>query len=150
MRRNMTSQPRRPRRAARCLRRTYSPLVERLETRLAPANADVLSFHNNLFLNAQNLLEETLTPANVNATSFGKLVSQPVDGPIYAQPLYKANLTIGGTPHNVAFVATEHDSVYAFDVVDSPTLGVTISQLWQTGFIDPAHGITPIPASELG
>jgi len=150
MRRNMTSPPRRPRRAARCLRRTYRPLVERLETRLAPANADVLSFHNNLFLNAQNLQEETLTLANVNPTSFGKLVSQPVDGPIYAQPLYKANLMIGGTPHNIAFVATEHDSVYAFDLVDSPTLGVTVSQLWQTSFIDPAHGITTIPASELG
>ena len=69
----------------RARRRVYRPSVERLEPRLAPANADVLSFHNNLFLNAQNLQEETLTPANVNATNFGRLVAQPVDGPVYAQ-----------------------------------------------------------------
>jgi hypothetical protein len=131
-------------------RRTCRPFLERLETRLAPANADVLGFHNDLFLDAQNLQEETLTLANVNPASFGKLVSQPVDGPIYAQPLYKANLMIGGTPHNVAFIATEHDSVYAFDIVDSSTAGITLSQLWQTSFINPAAGITPIPASELG
>jgi hypothetical protein len=141
-----------PRRAVRPSphRRVYRPFVERLEARLAPANVDVLSFHNNLSLNAQNLQEEALTLADVNATSFGKLVSQPVDGPIYAQPLYKANLMIGGTPHNVAFVATEHDSVYAFDLIDSPTDGVTVNQIWKASFINPAAGVTPIPASELG
>jgi hypothetical protein len=132
------------------VRKTFRPRLERLETRLAPANADVLSFHNDSFLTGQNLQEEVLTPANVNATSFGKLFSQPVDGPIYAQPLYKANLMIGGTPHNVAFVATEHDSVYAFDLVDNPVTGLSATQLWKTSFINTAAGITPIPASELG
>jgi hypothetical protein len=140
-------QPRRPRRT---VRRAFRPAFESLEVRLAPANADILSFHNDPFLDAQNLQEETLTLTNVNATSFGRLFSQPVDGPIYAQPLYKANLTIGGTPHNVAFVATEHDSVYAFDLVDNPITGVTVTQLWRTSFINPTAGITPIPASELG
>jgi hypothetical protein len=131
-------------------RRRHWPRLEALELRLAPANVDVLSFHNDPSLDGQNLQEETLTLSNVSATNFGRLVSQPVDGPLYAQPLYKANLMIGANPHNVAFVATEHDSVYAFDFIESPTAGLTVNQLWKTSFIDPANGITPIPASELG
>jgi hypothetical protein len=79
----------------------FRPVLETLEWRLAPANVDVLSYHNDTFLTADNLQETTLTPSNVNPTNFGKLFSQPVDGYVYAQPLYKANLTIGGTPHNV-------------------------------------------------
>src|SRR5689334_20278845 len=50
-----------------------------------------------------NLKETTLTPANVNAAQFGKLFSYPVDGSVYAQPLYLANVSIGGTPHNVVY-----------------------------------------------
>jgi hypothetical protein len=58
------------------------------------------------------LQEVILTPANVNASSFGKLFSKLVDGHVYAQPLYKANLNNPGQGvHNVAFVATENDSV---------------------------------------
>jgi hypothetical protein len=132
------------------LRRRRWLHLEALEPRLAPANVDVLSFHNDAFLSGENLQEETLTPANVTAASFGRLVSQPVDDPVYAQPLYKANLMIGGTPHNVAFVATERDSVYAFDLIDDPINGLRVQQLWKTSFIDPANGITPIGASELG
>jgi hypothetical protein len=73
---------------------------------------DVLSAHNDTFLSGQNLMEVILTPANVNASSFGKLFSKPVDGCVYAQPLYKPNLNNPSLGvHNVAFVATEHDSV---------------------------------------
>src|SRR5580658_7859124 len=64
----------------------------------------------------QNTHETELTPANVNVNSFGKLFSHPVDGSVYAQPLYVPGLTMSdGKVHNVFFIATEHDSIYAFD-----------------------------------
>jgi hypothetical protein len=130
--------------------RTYQPFLESLETRLAPANVDVLSAHNDGFLSGANLQEETLTPANVNAAGFGKLFSQPVDGYVYAQPLYKANLSIAGGTHNVAFVATEHDSVYAFDA-DSATAGPYGNGLyWKTSFLNPALGVTTVPYWDVG
>jgi hypothetical protein len=66
-----------------------------------------------------NQQEYALTPASVRATSFGKLFSCPVDAPVYAQPLWVANLNIGGGVHNVLFVATMHDTVYAFDADNS-------------------------------
>jgi hypothetical protein len=125
-------------------------VLEKLEDRLAPANVDILSGHYDLQLHAQNLNETTLTPANVNATNFGMLANISIDGQAYAQPLYKHGLMINGTPHDVAFVATEHDSVYAFDIVTNPTTGaVTISQLWHNSYIDPANGITTTPYQEL-
>ena len=53
-----------------------------------------------------NLSETTLTAANVNVKQFGKLYSYPVDGAVYAQPLYLANVMMSGTPHNVVYIAT--------------------------------------------
>lgn len=97
----------------------------------------------------QNLQETILTPANVNVSQFGKLFSQPVDGKVYGQPLYVPNVSIPGLgTHNVVYVVTEHDSVYAFDA-DSNT-GMNSAPLWKTSLIDPAKGITPIPAGDTG
>src|SRR5260221_1227287 len=90
-------------------------IAERLEFRRL-LSADVLTYRNNNSRTGADLNESILTPQNVNSTDFGQLFNDPVDGYVYAQPLYKANLPIPfqGT-HNVVFVATEHDSVYAID-----------------------------------
>jgi len=104
----------------------------------------VLTYHNDNARTGQNLTETSLTPQNVNAASFGKLFSVPVDGAVYAQPLYVANVSIPGqATRNVVFVATEHDSVYAFDAdASSPPL-------WHVSFIDPANGITTLSPADV-
>ena len=83
--------------------------------------------------------ERKLTPQNVNANSFGEIFSVPLDGWAYAQPLYVEGLSIGGAKHNVVFVATENDTVYAFDA------GRPGPPLWQRSFLGP--GITTGPIS---
>ena len=100
--------------------------------------AGVFTQHNDIGRTGQNLSESILTPTNVNTASFGKLFSQSVDGYIYAQPLYVPNVTIAGGTHNVIYVATEGDSVYAFDA-DSNT-GTNAGLLWHASVIDTAHG----------
>jgi hypothetical protein len=92
--------------------------------------AGVFMHHNDAARTGQNLKEYALTTANVNSSTFAQLFSCPVDGQLYAQPLYMANLLVGSVKHNVVFVATEHDSVYAFDA-DSPSC----VQLWKTSFL---------------
>lgn len=106
-------------------------------SRLLFAQTDVLTQHNDIGRTGQNLTETILTPANVSGAPFGKLFSLPVDGQIYAQPLYVSKLTIEGKSHRVVFVATEHDSVYAFDA-DSGG-----SPLWYANLLDTAHGAAP-------
>jgi|HubBroStandDraft_6_1064221.scaffolds.fasta_scaffold13436_3 hypothetical protein len=105
----------------------------------------VATYHNDNFRTGQNTLETLLTPDNVNAAHFGKLYSFPVDGYVYAQPLYMPQVAIPGNGiHNVVIVATQHDSVYAFDA-DSPTP----MPLWQVSFLNPDAGITTLAASDV-
>ena len=103
--------------------------------------AGVFTQHNDSGRTGQNVNETALTPANVNSTSFGKLFAQTVDGQVYAQPLYVPNVSIAGHSHNVIYVATEADSVFAFDA-DSNT-GANANPLWRASLIDAAHGAAP-------
>ena len=73
----------------------------------------VLMRHNDNARTGQYLSETTLNPASVNSAQFGLLFSLPVTGEIYAQPLYVSNLAIGGGAHDVVFVATAHNDLYA-------------------------------------
>ena len=113
---------------------------------VAWSQAAVLTYHNDVQRTGQNLAETLLTPKNVTAATFGKVFSFATAGNIYAQPLYMPGLTIPGQgTHNVVFVATEHDSVYAFDAD-----GKTFSPLWFRSFLDPTHGITSVPQADVG
>jgi len=112
------------------------------------AQVSVTTYHNDIARTGQNLNETILTPANVNQSGFGLLFAQPVDGYIYAQPLYVPNVLIGGQTHNVAFVATENDSVYAFDA-DSAA-GANASPLWQVSFISPPSVTTVDSVNDIG
>jgi len=82
--------------------------------------AAVSTYHNNISRDGSNPSEYTLTTSDVAQTTFGKLFSCPVDAAVYAQPLWVANLSISSGTHNVVFVATSHDSLYAFDADISP------------------------------
>jgi PQQ enzyme-like repeat protein len=82
---------------------------------VVPHPTDVLTFHNDNSRTGQNLKESILTPANVKSTTFGKLQFFSVDGKVDAQPLYLSNVTVAGALHNLLYVATEHNGLYAFD-----------------------------------
>ena len=92
--------------------------------------AGVYMHHNDLQRTGQNLQEYALTSASVSSPAFTKLFSCPTDGYVYAQPLWVANLVVGGVNRNVLFLATEHDSVYAYDADSSSCL-----LLWKTSFL---------------
>jgi PQQ-like domain len=104
----------------------------------------MLTYHNDDVRDGANTNETTLTLSNVNSQQFGKKYAFPVDGQIYAQPLYVPNLTIDGAQHNTVFVATENDTVYAFDAD-----GLSGTALWQNHLGTPPanndqYGISPV------
>jgi hypothetical protein len=116
-----------------------------LLTLCLPLAAQLLTSQNDNARTSANLHETILTPANVNARQFGKILSFRVDGDIYAQPLYLPNVEIPGKGrHNVLYVATEHDSVYAFDA-DAPATDA----LWHVNFLDSKAGIATVPAADV-
>ena len=117
---------------------------EYMEPRLM-LSVDVLTFHNDISGSGLNANETQLTPANVQVGSFGKLFTTALDGQIYAQPLVDTGVTItngvnttsgAAGVHDVAFAATEHDSLYAIDA--SPGDSGTV--LWQRSFTDTTPG----------
>src|SRR5271166_2158477 len=119
-----------------------------------PASTDVLTYHNDIARTGQNLNETTLTTSNVTSAKFGKLGFYPVDGLVDAEPLYASNVAVpsNGT-HNVLVVATEHDSVYAFDADSGATIwqvsmlksGETTSGDRGCGQVTPEIGGTSTP-----
>jgi fibronectin type 3 domain-containing protein len=129
--------------------------LEELEARVVPST-NVTAYHQASPLPnppstigaGVNSNETVLTPANVNSSTFGKLFSTTVDGQVYAQPLYveNVNITTGSNQgsHNVVFVATEHDSLYAIDA----DTGVV---LWQDALLTAEHGgtVTSVPNSAV-
>jgi Immunoglobulin domain len=117
------------------------------------STVNVLTYHNDVARTGQNLSESTLTTANVNSTNFGLVGNLSVDAGVDAEPLYVSNLTLAGAVHNVVYVVTENDSVYAFDAD-------TFAQLWHVsvlganetasdnrgcGQVSPIIGITATP-----
>ena len=94
----------------------------------------VLTQHNDNARSGQNTSETILNTSDVNLNQFGKLFAMPSDGQVYAQPLYVPGVTINGAVHNVVILATENDSVYAYDADSSG------APLWKASMVDAAHG----------
>jgi hypothetical protein len=124
----------------------------------AATPASVLTYHNDNARTGTNPNETVLTPSNVNAVKFGKTFSQPVDGYVYAQPLFVPGLTIAGGTHDVVFVVTEANSVYAFDadaagpVLWHTNVGTALSctDLNDCEDLVPGAGITGTPVIDPG
>jgi hypothetical protein len=107
----------------------------------------VFTYHNDLSRDGANIQEYALNASTVTSSTFGKLFSCPVDGAVYTQPLWVPGVTIKGAVHNVLYVATQHDTLFAFDADASPCV-----QLWVINLLDTAHGGTgseaPVPCNE--
>jgi hypothetical protein len=112
-----------------------------------PDFAGVLTYHNDSLRTGRNLAEDQLSPANVNPTQFGKLGEVSVDGIVTAQPLYLPSVLVPslGVRLNLLFVATSRDGIYAFDADLR-----TSAPIWQKIYIDPANGIVPVRADDVG
>ncbi|WP_422291870.1 pyrrolo-quinoline quinone [Candidatus Binatus sp.] len=131
---------------------TSTPTATATATSAIPT--DVLTYHNDIERTGQNLTEQTLTPTNVK-TSFGQLFQDSVDGLVDAQPLIKTQVAIPGQgTHNVLYVVTENDTVYAFDADTSgPSLwhvsvlgtGEAASDNRGCSQVTPEIGITSTP-----
>ena len=125
-------------------RRVRRLAIEQLEARDVPS-VNVLSYHNDSSSSGDNLSETILTPANVNVPSFGRLFTVTVDGQVYAQPLIMTGVSIKTGPnrglHDMAFVVTEHDSIYAIDA----NVGTV---LWHDSFINPSAQVTTVPSAD--
>jgi uncharacterized protein YjdB len=118
-----------------------------------PGTTNVTTWHFDNDRSGLNPTETTLTPTNVTSTTFGKLFSYQLDGYAYAEPLLMSNVSINGGKHNVLYIATENDSVYAFDAdnygTGAPLWQVSLLQSGETPLtgapIKPVEGITSTP-----
>jgi hypothetical protein len=120
----------------------FCPLFIVVAMTLGSAQTPVTTWHFDNARSGANPNETILTPLNVNSNQFGRLFNQPVDGQIIGQALYLPGVIIPGAGvHNVVYVATMNDSVYAFDA-DSAT-GSNANPLWHTSFL--GRGVTPVP-----
>ena len=144
----------------------YAALPLFLGCTIALAQVAVTTYHNDNYRSGANTQETTLTTSNVNETEFGRLLILPVQGYVYAQPLYVPGVTIGTTNHDLVFVATEHDQVYAFDANSGQQIWVdnllvssggpftVVSTVSSTdvecGDLVPEIGITGTPVIDLG
>jgi hypothetical protein len=106
--------------------------------------AGTFVYHNDNARTGQNLNETVLTTGNVNANQFGKLFSYPVDGQVYAEPLYVPGVSVAGQgTHNAVYVVTENDTAYAFDAD-----GLNASPLWQVSFL--TNGAQTLNTTDIG
>lgn len=127
---------------------TSQPAVLTVTTSTSSTATDVVTYKYDALRSGQNASESSLTPANVNVSTFGKLNNLMVDGRVDAQPLYLSSLNVAGSSHDILFVATEHDSVYAFDV-NSGALIWQVSLLGTGETTSDTHGCNQI-LSEIG
>jgi outer membrane protein assembly factor BamB len=111
------------------------------------AQVAVTTHHNDVNRTGAYLKETLLNTSNVSLGTFGKLFSRTVDGQIYAQPLYAPNVTVPGNGlHNVVYVCTEHNSVYAFDADNA----AQTAPLWHVNFGPTSSGVTRAIEPEVG
>jgi outer membrane protein assembly factor BamB len=101
----------------------------------ARAQVDVLTNHNDNYRTGANLGERVLTPANVNRAQFGMLFKRVLDDQLYTQPLVATHVTVGGGTHDIVYVTTVNNSVYAFDANDAEAA----QPLWHVNFGTPAN-----------
>jgi hypothetical protein len=114
----------------------FSSTVPAQDHSVPPTSLNVLTYHNDSQRTGSNRLETTLTPANVNVASFGKVNFLTTGGRVRVEPLYVSGLTISGQVHNVVYVEDDNDDAYAFDADDG-------SLLWQRNVLKPLEKPAP-------
>src|SRR5579862_5372739 len=116
------------------------------DTAAATPIPGIFTYHYDNARDGLNSNETILTPSNVNKTTFGKLFTRKVDGYVYAEPLYVNSVQFPNLgAREVVFIATEHDSVYAFDAS-----GARVDPFWKVSFINRKKHITTVPWAKVG
>jgi uncharacterized protein (TIGR03437 family) len=125
----------------------YLILATLLGAAILGAQPSVVTYHNDNARTGQYLNEVLLSPHSVGSGLFGKREFLAVDGAVFAQPLYLSRVKIAGKGfHNVLFVATSHDSLYAFDA----DADAASPPLWQASFLDTGAGVSTVSGADVG